>query len=106
MQEVRYLKTRDHQIINDTLRMLKSDKGLVDPIKDTNLLLKLAEQVNETIYLFFDNDINQWVCTNILDDDLVIQEFFNELNFVIVETDPNIALGRAIHYRYHKKVRP
>ncbi len=105
MQEIKDLKTRDYDILCETIReMSDSKKGT--PVWDIDLLLKLVKRIPEDTYLIYCNEIDKYVFTNLLDDDLVYQEYFCHSGFVIVETDVCLAVARGIHYRYHKKVRP
>ena len=105
MQELRDLKTRDIEILSETLREMADLKRNV-LLWNADLMLSLINRIPEDTYLIYSTDQKQWVFTNILDDDLVYQEHFQNRNFVIVERDVCMALARGIHYRYHKKVRP
>jgi len=106
MQEIRDLKTRDASILADTIREMMNVHGHHNPIGDLDLLTQAVERLQFDSYIIYSKELRKWVFTDILDDDLFYQEFFRNLNFVIVETDLNMALARGIHYLYHKKVRP
>lgn len=105
MQEIKDLKTRDIDILSHTIRKVlnvKRDFHVWDLMTMTNIVKTIPVDT----YLIYSNDLGKWVFTDILDDDLVYQEYFGGMNFVIVEHDICMALARGIHYRVHKKLRP
>ena len=106
MQDIRDLKTRDVEMLNETIREMMEKWKHPNPVGDNELLVKAIERFPFKMFIIRCSELKMWVFTNILDDDLVYQEYFNDINFVIVERDLNLALARGIHYRYHKKVRP
>lgn len=106
MQEIRSLHTRDPDILSETIRDITGEHGHMNPIGDLNLLTMAVERMATDTYLHFSKEHGSWVFTDILDDDLVYQDFFKDQSFVVVERDVHVALARGIHYRFHKKVRP
>lgn len=106
MQEIKELKTRDINILEDTIVEMMDCQGHRNPLGDTGLLLNAVERLTVDTYIIYCKELRKWVFTDILDDYLVYQDFYSHDNFVIVETDLNMALARGIHYKYHKKVRP
>ena len=106
MQEIRDLKTRDPEILNDTLRNMMEAHGHINPLGDTGFLTQCVERMSCKTYIIRDKESGMWIFTDLLDEDLIYQEFYRDLNFVITEVDLNLALARGIFYRYHKKVRP
>lgn len=105
MQEIKELKTREYDVLCDTLREMGSFKKGT-PVWDSNTLIDLVKKIPVDTYIIYSTELKQWVFTTILDDDLVYQEYFNHMDFVIVETDLSLAIARGLHYRFHKKVRP
>lgn len=105
MQEIRELKTRDADILSATIREMSSTPKHKD-VWDLETLSDLIKRIPCDTYIIYSTEIKKWVFTNILDEDLVFQEYFNDINFVIVENDLSLAMARGIHYRFHKKMRP
>lgn len=105
MQEIKDLKTRDPGILALTIREMGNLKRNTD-VWTFEILTELVKTLPVDTYIIFSKEIEMWVFTNILDDDLVYQEYFSDMNFVIVERDLWMALARGLHYRFHKKVRP
>jgi len=70
------------------------------------IMIALVKKLAVQTYMIYSIELDKWVFTDLLDDDLVYQEYFSNMNFVIVESDLCMALARGIHYRFHKKVRP
>lgn len=105
MQEIRDLKTRDHEILSESIREFSGiKKG--EHVWDLSIMFELIKKIPVDTYLIYSKELQKWVFTDLLDDDLIFQEFFNDMNFVIVENDLSMALARGIHYRFNKKVRP
>lgn len=77
----------------------------VNAISNLEVLTDCVAKMQCQTMIFFDKEIKKWVFTDIYDDYLVSQDFFNIMNFVVVEQDLNLALARGLHYRYHKKDR-
>jgi len=106
VQEIRDLKTRDESILSETIRDMMGVHAHVNPLGDVSLLSKAVERMAVDTYLIYSTEMKMWIFTDILDEDLVYQTYFNNLNFVIVERDIGMAIARGIHYRVNKKVRP
>jgi hypothetical protein len=106
MQEIRDLKTRDENILSETIRDLMGVHSHINPLGDVSLLSKAIERLNIDAYIIYDKESRMWIFTDIFDDDLVFQDYFKNQTFVIVERDIGMAMGRGIHYRVNKKVRP
>lgn len=105
MQEIKDLKTRDTEILKETIReMAGIKKG--HEAWTYEVLIELIGTLPCDTYVIYSKELERWVLTNILDDELVYQEYFSDMNFVIVEHDLWLALARGLHYRFHKKVRP
>ena len=105
MQEIKDLKTRDTDILAQTIREMANLKKNFD-CWTYEVLTSLIEDISCDTYIIYSKELQKWVFTNILDDELVYQEYFRDMNFVIVEHDLWLAMARGIHYRFHKKVRP
>jgi len=105
MQEIKDLKTRDADILAQTIREMANLKQNFD-VWNYEVLTGLVEDISCDTYIIYSKELNKWIFTNILDDDLVYQEYYRDMNFVIVEHDLWLAMARGIHYRFHKKVRP
>ena len=105
MQEIKDLKTRDYGLLCLTLREM-ADISKNKSIWDVDIMLDLVKKLPVDTYIIRSRDRQKWVYTSLNDEDLVYQEFFQHMDFVIVETDICMALARGLHYRYHKKVRP
>ena len=104
--EIRELKTRDEDILSETIRDLMGVHSHINPLGDVSILSKAIERLNIDAYIIYSRELRMWIFTDILDDDLVYQEYFKHQSFVIVERDIGMAMARGIHYRIHKKVRP
>lgn len=105
MLDIKHIKTRDTDVLNETIRnMMDLDKGC-NPVGDMSILVECVERIPDESHMFYNQEIKCWVFTNVYDDYIVSQDFFNQEQFVIVEKDLNMALARGIHYRYHKKLR-
>lgn len=105
MQEIRELKTRDYDILCETIKDMGNFKR-GEPVWSLSIMVDLVKKIPVDTYIIYSKELSSWVFTNILDDDLVYQEYFCHGNFVIVESDLVMALARGLHYRFHKKVRP
>lgn len=105
MLDIKEIKTRDTEVLNATIREMMNLDKYVNAIGDLEVLFSCVERMQCQTMIFFDMEIKQWVFTDVYDDYLVSQDYFSHMNFVIVETDLNLALARGIHYRYHKKGR-
>lgn len=105
MQEIKDLKTRDQDILCETIREI-ADLPKTGNAWDLSVMTDIIKSFPCQFYITYCRELKQWVFTDLMDDDLVFQEYFRDLNFVIVESDLLLALARGIHYRFHKKVRP
>ena len=105
MLDIKDIKTSDLKILNKTIVEMTGVSSGSWPISNLNVLFECVEKLPCQTNIFFDRDLGRWVFTDIYDEYLVSQEFFQRENFVVVENSINIALARGIHYRYHKKLR-
>lgn len=105
MLDISEIKTRDIDVLNDTIvEMVGLKKGL-RPVEDLETLIECVEKIQCQTWIIYDRETGKWVFTDSYDEYLLPQDYFNRMNFVIVEQDLNLALARGIHYRYHKKGR-
>lgn len=105
MLDIKQIKTRDTDVLNETIRDMMDCGPGINPVGELRILIECVERIPGDCHIFYDREIGKWVFTNIYDDYLVSQDFFSLENFVVVERDLNLALARGIHYRYHKKLR-
>jgi hypothetical protein len=103
MNEIKSLKTRDKTILNDSLCKMAGlkDRWIID---DHIEVLGLLSKMNHDTYIVHSTKLNAFVFTDIFCDDLVYQEYFGGLNFVVIDSDMRLAIARGIHYYFNKKI--
>ena len=103
MMDIKDIKTRDRDIINLTLSQCGKSESL--SLDDLEGMMIFIERYPFDIHCVRLRSEKSWVVTNVYDDDLYPQDYFRNEDFVIREVDLNLAVGRAIHYTHHKKIK-
>lgn len=103
MNEIKSLKTKDKDILNESMCKLA---GLKDRriIEDYSEMISLVKSSNIDTTIVFSKKLDAFVFTDIFCDDLVYQEYFGGLNFVVIDRDLRVAIARGLHYFFNKKI--
>jgi len=95
-------RTRDTDVIANTIKEMLGDKNLIAPVCITRLI-DCVDLLPFSLTIYFDKVYGKWAVSN--QDLVTIREHsktdFNGLNFTVVEFTLEMALARAIHYYYH-----
>ena len=82
MLDIKGIKTRDTDKLNETIREMLDLDSKVSPMSDISILIDCVERMSCQTHIFFDREIKRWVFTDIYDEYLVSQEFFQRENHI------------------------